>query len=1221
MGLVKKTLTILLISILIIYITLYLCLPYVLNKNDYSKLITDTVKRQTGLVLLVHKYNLSVSPLLEITLKSDNIQLFYPDKKQILDVKGAKVNISTLCLLKKNIKINEVKADEFQFATKLLKTGKTTIQEYLDTNVKPTDSEFTFDKRLPKIALKSYVIKIKDEKSGQKFKIEGSDFKISQPFEFNYMDITTKGVLYCFHNQNASFDIKVGVPKNLIKDLRYKTFDLSFANLYQYKLYADVKADVKIHEKDSKFNYLTGIIDIDKFSILLGNAKLPDSYFHVTLSNGGAKLVSKFYTDIDEKSDVVAFIKTKKPYEIDMKCKCPRANISNLQRLAVSLLDLLKVKNNLAEFKISGVLSADFAAKTNMKKLFSSGTLNISNARIAHKSIPLNISDINALVDFSNNEINIKKSELRINNQPLKVKGYVNSSAFGDISATANNLDLNYIMSAFPVLKAQKFLKISSGKLSFDIKIKGKLLHPEPKIYAIVKDFAAIDVKNKMLIRTAKAVIDARTKQKQYKGVLALHGFYCNAKNVPNLSKSITSDLITAKFDNKDFIISPSKFNMGNAKLIINGKIENYLTAPNAQINASGAVDTSLIKSFLPSGIKVFSKGYLPLKAKINSDTKNFDVELKILSNQNNYITPILIQSFAKSTMLTDVKAKIKNGNLILDDANLYYAHGINNLNSNINVFALKKAIQLNGIIKNFAQTPIFDNVKVVVPNDLNMELPAPLTGKALFTSNLLINGTINKPNVNGKIELNTLSVPKYFISTQNATVDINKSDINIKINNLKIKDMILSIEANAPVSAIQNHRINTIKIDAGYIDMDYLLALSKIVPQAAYGPGVDFPFVINSGTLNIKTYKMGTIKAQNLTADIKSEKNILHIKNMFCDVYGGKAAGYLTYNFPYSSVNAVIQGRNMEGLLASRDFMPKEQQLSGKLNFDATVNLYGATSEQMMKNLNGNVDVLIKNGHLGQLGRFEHFMYAQNLLSQRLIYASLNSAKQAIKPKDTGYFTYLKGKIRLRNSQMYLNPVYTSGPQMGMYITGSINPLTNYADLIILGKISSEVSGSMGLLGTMTIKDFIDEHTKYGTTLANLFNFCNSELPEIDISKIPGLTPDYRYSTKNFMVLISGNAQSVKAVKSFTWVNPPGTKQKMIQQRVKDAITNALPQRQNHQQTLSSQAQAGEQNQTQQSAVTQPVQQQATPVRHINPNVNSTNMPSFLDNIPDTFK
>src|SRR5574344_60629 len=143
MGLVKKTLTILLISILIIYITLYLCLPYVLNKNDYSNLITDTVKRQTGLVLLVHKYNLSVSHLLEITLKSDNIQLLKKKKKQILDVKGAKVNISTLCLLKKNIKINEVKADEFQFATKLLKTGKTTIQEYLDTNVKPTDSEFT----------------------------------------------------------------------------------------------------------------------------------------------------------------------------------------------------------------------------------------------------------------------------------------------------------------------------------------------------------------------------------------------------------------------------------------------------------------------------------------------------------------------------------------------------------------------------------------------------------------------------------------------------------------------------------------------------------------------------------------------------------------------------------------------------------------------------------------------------------------------------------------------------------------------------------------------------------------------------------------------------------------------------------------------------------------------------------------------------------------------
>ena len=170
--------------------------------------------------------------------------------------------------------------------------------------------------------------------------------------------------------------------------------------------------------------------------------------------------------------------------------------------------------------------------------------------------------------------------------------------------------------------------------------------------------------------------------------------------------------------------------------------------------------------------------------------------------------------------------------------------------------------------------------------------------------------------------------------------------------------------------------------------------------------------------------------------------------------------------------------------------------------------------------------------------------------ISQKLIYASLNSAKQAISPKDTGFVTYLKGMIKFSSGYAHLNPVLTSGPQMSMYITGNINLLTNYTDLQILGRVSSEVSSSMGLLGTVTIKDFLDEHTKYGPAIANLFNSFNTEIPEMDISRIPALSPDYRYQTKNFRVVIEGDPDSVKSVKSFTWVNPTGTKKKAISQK-----------------------------------------------------------------------
>ena len=277
---------------------------------------------------------------------------------------------------------------------------------------------------------------------------------------------------------------------------------------------------------------------------------------------------------------------------------------------------------------------------------------------------------------------------------------------------------------------------------------------------------------------------------------------------------------------------------------------------------------------------------------------------------------------------------------------------------------------------------------------------------------------------------------------------------------------------------------------------------------------------------------------------------------------------------------------------------MPADKGISGILDFDASVNMIGTEQSQQLNTLKGNADVLIRNGRLGQLGRFEHFLYAQNLLSQKLIYASLNSAKQAISPQDTGLISYLKGKIKFSAGYAHINPVLTSGPQMSMFVKGKINLINQHVDLKILGKISPNVSSSLGLLGSMTIKDFLDEHTKYGSVVANLFNSYNIELPEVDISKIPPLTPNYKTQTKNFQVIISGNPDSVSAVRSFTWVNPQGTKEKILTEKVKKAINESLP------------------NKTPQdnsSNLPKPQPQiQTTP---------APATPDFLDRIPDDFK
>ena len=1217
MKIIKNIAIFSLICLLSFYLALYLALPYFLNKRDYSKIITDSIRKNTGLVLVVHKYKLAVSPSFSINLQAKEIQLFYPDKRQIMDLKNAEFNVSALYLLKKELKLNKVKADEFQFSTKLLKSGKTTFQEYIENNVKTEKSDFKISSQIPKIKIKKYIFKLKDEESGQKFKLSGKDFKVSQNIDLAYLDFESAGEFFCADKKYLNYKLKLAVPKNLFKDTNKALFDISADNLYKYPFYANLDANVKIHEKNNRFHYLSGQINIDNFSLKIGNHKLPASYFHITTDKGRANVTSKFYTDVNESTDIKANVKITKPYEIDMTCHCPKADISNLQKLSISVLEILKIKNNLKDFTATGRLNADFSIKTNLKTLKSNGTLKIQNGNISHRDIPLKISNINALVDFSDNTVKIKHSNILVNNQPLKINGTIDAAANGDLFARAENLDLNHIMNAFPVLKPDKNIIIKSGKLSFSARIKGQLLTAAPQINAIINNFEALETNNKIKLKIKALHVDATANKDKYSGTATINNIQCSAKGIPNQSNSITAEKITANFDKKSIKIIPAKINAGNAKLTLSGEINDYLhNTPFYNITASGTIDTALIKDFLFKDINnILYKGYLPVNANIKGyikdNTNNAKINIKVLANNYNYITPFIVKSFGQKNSLTNITAKITDNTINLEDFSLHYAQNINNLLKDVNVLNLKKAITAKGKIQISDNDIVFDKLHISIPESLKITIPVVKGGETDVLADLVISGTQQKPAVYGHIILQNLKIAQYLIDAQKILLNINKENLSAQIELLKIKDTNVSITANTNIKELKTNKIKYLQINAQHIDMDYITALMPLFKQAVYGPGCEFPFIISSGKLNVKSFKMGNIKAENITADISSERNILYLKKLFATAYGGNAAGKIKYNFPYSTIHADIQGRNMNARLAAADFMPKSQntagqEITGNLNFDSSIDIFGTTPEQQIKTLKGNANVLIKNGRLGQLGRFEHFLYAQNLLAQRLIYASINSAKQAISPKDTGYITYLKGVMRFDNGYMYLNPVLTSGPQMSMYITGSINLINNYTDLKILGRVSQEILSASGEFGTMTIKDFLDAHTKYGPAAEKIFNSYNAELPEADISRIPQLSPDYKYTTKNFKVVISGAPESIKAVKSFTWINPIGTKQKMLLNEAETLIKKVSPQN------------AKPQN----SPATPPAGTQTIQQPNTIPTANPTaKEPDFLNSIPDTFK
>ena len=1179
------------VPLLIIYCTIYFALPYFANKNDYSKKITNIIKQETGLIFLIDNYKLEVSPALNLTIKADEIQGFYPNKTPFLIVKKANINVSTLNLIKKEIKINKIKSEDLQFSTKLLKTGKTTFQEYIDHNVKNSKTAIQLSEKVPDILINQYVFKLKDEESGQKFKIKGKQLKIVQSLDSNYANFETKGEFYCFDKKYTTYNIKTSVPKNLFKDLNKKLFDINTDNINKYNFYADLIADIKIYEKNGEFDTFSGKVHIDNFSMQLGSIKLPQSHFYIEADKKKATILSKFYTGQNEFTDINASFKIKKPYELNIKCNCKSADIQNLRKITITVSEILKIPNSIKYYKTNGNISANFNINTDFKTIKSNGTINITNTNISHKDIPFKINNINSLIDFNNNNIEIKNTRLLVNDQPIKIYGKVNTDTTGEISISAKNLEIKNILKAIPTIQLPSNIYIKNGKLSFITLLNGKLQEATPLTKATITDLVIYDSSKTLTFNTEKIALNIKSEKDKYSGNAKAEKIKIYSKDIPNNTNSANAEQLELSFNNKDVTIVPAKLNLGDAKLILSGKIKNFITIPDIDINASGTIDTKLIKTFMPKDATIYTKGYIPIKSQIKGKPDNIKINIKALANPTNYITPIHIKSCENTNTLTILNGTITPNNLQIEDFSIYVANNINNLLTEINTNKLKKLISTKGKIKNYKKEPYFDNLTVNIPNYIKISVPDSNNGTVDLFGTITLNEKSSKPLTTGNITLKSISIPKYNLKADAAAIFLTKTSINTQINAINIANTKLSINSDITTDFLKTKKINYLKIDAETINMNDINSLLNLLPSASYAPGVEALFNIDNGKINIKNFIMNPISATNITGDISLNNNIFNIKNLTCNAYGGNIVGNIKYNLPYISVNTQLQGRGMNAESATTHFLPKEQRISGQLNFDSNLNFIGFSEEQLLKTIKGDLDVVINNGHLGQLGRFEHFLYAQNLLSQKLINTSLNSAKQAISPKDTGNVTYLKGKIKLSNGLAKLNPVTTSGPQMSMYINGNINLLSNYTDLEILGKVSAEVSNSLGTFGSMTIKEFLEEHTNIMKNSENTAKEYETELPQMDISKIPNLSPDYKYQTKNFRVLIIGDPNSIKSVKSFTWVSPinvwPKTQNSASQ-------SNSLQKPNNYQNNI-------QQNTTKQTS-------------------DQASQPSFLENIPDYF-
>ena len=120
-----------------------------------------------------------------------------------------------------------------------------------------------------------------------------------------------------------------------------------------------------------------------------------------------------------------------------------------------------------------------------------------------------------------------------------------------------------------------------------------------------------------------------------------------------------------------------------------------------------------------------------------------------------------------------------------------------------------------------------------------------------------------------------------------------------------------------------------------------------------------------------------------------------------------------------------------------------------------------------------------------------------------------------------------------------------SQGPLMSLYIKGQYYPSTDYAKLVVLGRLSDEIITGLGSFGEFS-------YNKLLIMLTGEDNSLNIKVD--DIEKLPQLPMK---NTKEFRSVINGILEKPSSVISFNWIS---YSQKSLKQKEVPMTNEKLP-------------------------------------------------------------
>jgi hypothetical protein len=782
--------------------------------------------------------------------------------------------------------------------------------------------------------------------------------------------------------------------------------------------------------------------------------------------------------------------------------------------------DFINIFHQLYKYDVNAVLNADLIVKNNFDI---DGKISLDKVffTIGGKSFPA--SDLN---------LNLKGSSVKIisnfypdTNSKAFISGSMNYGKHKEINlkVITDKLKIENVMfitNNILKLSGKNYLEqiTADGDLKADFSIKSDFKKVRSSGYIKVKNANITHKSNNLSLNSLDADIDFS------KDSLKIINSFAKFNSQP-----IKITGVIDKKANADIKISANQLPLK----------EILLASGQKQILNENEILTGIVN------VNAFFKGSLKsLRPEIAISAKDFSLKNKKTSIK--ITVPEVILNLDKNML---IKAEVKGLKVLIPEFPLIHTDKIrlDFDGKNINIapsylYINKLRTDLSGKISGLNSHPYFNSLSLNIPNQLSVPIEGYANSKILLKGNLKLMGDLNKPKIEGELGMPLIAIPTLSTVLENTTIQFN-NDWKIISPQIQIKNSLMSFNAQINKDFSNGLVLKNVDFKSDNLNLNTLMPILNNLPKSNSGMKLK---ILNGKSL-VTDFRVGEIVASNISSNISLISNVLNIKNLTAEAYNGKIGGNIDYDLGHQNIILNFQGRGLSANPAISALTKRDDDINGKLDFDGNLSMNVSSIKDLLNRLRGNLNFIISNGQMGILGKFEHLLYAQNILSNNVLKATLNVIVKAITVKNTGVYKYMKGKITFSDGWANIDWIKSSGPSMSLYIKGRYYISESLANLTILGRIADDVVKILGPIGEFSMGKAISSIPKLGDITSNLANQFTTNPNYENISEIPFLTPKTNFETKEFKVIISGDIQKQSAVKSFKWLTSSKINQPQI--------------------------------------------------------------------------